>query len=164
MNEWITNNYKELFTICKKVSKEADCYDLLQVCVEQFIKNKKTNDIPDKEKFYFFATIVRNNWYNVSAPYGQIYRKYKFVETNNLEITDEPYQEPLGISWVENEIKKIKEEEWYYGRLFELYIEEGCSIKNLSLRTTIPMANVSRDIKRVRNKLNEIRKKYYDGL
>ena len=164
MNEWITNNYKELFTICKKVSKQADCYDLLQVCVEQFIKNKKTNDLPDKEKFYFFATIVRNNWYNVSAPYGQIYRKYKFVETKNLEITDEPYQEPLGISWVENEIKKIKEEEWYYGRLFELYIEEGCSIKNLSLRTTIPMANVSRDIKRVRNKLNEIRKKYYDGL
>jgi transcriptional antiterminator len=63
----------------------------------------------------------------------------------------------------ESELQKMKEEEWYYGRLFELYIEEGCSIKNLSLRTTIPMANVSRDIKKVRIKLNEIRKKYYDG-
>ncbi len=164
MNDWIIKNYNELLTICKKVSREVDCYDLLQVCVEQFIKNKKINELPENERLFFFARIVRNNWYNVSAPYGQIYRKFKFVESTNLEIKDEPYQEKIGIEWVNKEIEKLKDEEWYYGRLFELYIEEGCSIKNLSIRTTIPMANVSRDINRVRKKLNQKRKKYYDGL
>ena len=164
MNEWITKNYKQLLTICKKVSKQADCYDLLQVCIEQFIKNKKINEIPENERLFFFTRIVSNNWYNVSAPYGQLYRKYKFVENTNAEVKDEPYQEKIGIEWVKAEIEKLKDEEWYYGRLFELYIEEGCSIKNTSIRTTIPMANVSRDINKVRNKLNQRRKKYYDGL
>jgi hypothetical protein len=43
-----------------------------------------------------------------------------------------------------------KKEEWYYWRLMELYIEEGCSLTKLSKRTTIPLNSVSRDIHKIK--------------
>ncbi len=54
-----------------------------------------------------------------------------------------------------DEIKQGKD--WYYGRLFELYIELGCSITKLSERTTIPINSVSRDINKIRKILNKKR-------
>ena len=61
------------------------------------------------------------------------------------------------MNWVKEELKKI---DWYYGRLFELYIEEGCSVTKLSKRTTIPINSVSRDINKVRRELKQLR----DGM
>jgi RNA polymerase sigma factor (sigma-70 family) len=166
LNDWITNNYKELLNICRKVSKEYYCDDLFQSCIEQFIKNKKTIDLPDKEKIYFFTRLVSNNWNSTQSPFAQTYRKYKFVETNIQEIEkmDVEYVEGIDLDWVHQQIEEIKKEEWYYGRLFELYLEEGCNITKLSKRTTIPMNSVSRDINRIRKKLIQKRKKYYDEL
>jgi hypothetical protein len=55
-------------------------------------------------------------------------------------------------------------EEWYYGRLFELYIEEGCNLTKLNKRTTIPIVSLSRDINKVREILKQKRKQDLYGL
>lgn len=132
--------------------------------MEQFLSNEKSISISVDERFYFFTRIVYNNFNSSTSPYAQTYKKYKFVEYSG-ERKDEEREEEVDLDWVKKEIDDMKKTDWYYGRLFELYIEEGCSIKKLSERTTIPMNSVSRDVNKVRKKLNERKIKYYqDGM
>jgi DNA-directed RNA polymerase specialized sigma24 family protein len=148
INTWIENNFNELKKICDKVTRGEDSDDLLQLSVEQFLKNKKSDDIPDNEKFFFFARIVRNNYNSNSSPYYHTYRKFKFSEIDNLDIQYLELEEsPIDLLWVKDQLNNL---EWYFKRLMELYIEEGCSITKLSKRTTIPLNSVSRDINKVR--------------
>jgi DNA-directed RNA polymerase specialized sigma24 family protein len=155
LNLWITNNYNELKTICSKITRGQDYEDLLHICVEQFLHNQVVKTIPDKEKLFFFARIVRNQYNSKSSKYHYTYRKYQFNELVEYDIPDVEYEETqFNLSWVKEELKKI---DWYYGRLFELYIEEGCSVTKLSKRTTIPINSVSRDINKVRRHLKQKR-------
>ena len=156
INIWIENNFNELKKICDRITRGEDSDDLLQLSVEQFLKNRKSDDIPDKEKLFFFARIVRNNYNSNSSPYYHTYRKFKFTDIDNIDIQYLEYEEsPITLDWVHNELNEL---EWYYKRLMELYIEEGCSISKLSRRTTIPLNSVSRDINKVRKVLLNKRK------
>jgi DNA-directed RNA polymerase specialized sigma24 family protein len=156
INIWIENNFNELKKICDRITRGEDSDDLLQLSVEQFLKNRKSDDIPDKEKLFFFARIVRNNYNSNSSPYYHTYRKFKFTDIDDIEIQYLPYEEPvINLDWVHKELNNM---EWYYKRLMELYIEEGCSITKLSKRTTIPLNSVSRDINKVRKILIDKRK------
>jgi len=156
INIWIENNFNELKKICDRITRGEDSDDLLQLSVEQFLKNRRIDDIPDNEKLFFFARIVRNNYNSNSSPYYHTYRKFKFTDIDNIEIQYLPYEEPvINLDWVYDELETL---EWYYKRLMELYIEEGCSITNLSKRTTIPINSVSRDINKVRKILINKRK------
>jgi DNA-directed RNA polymerase specialized sigma24 family protein len=156
LNNWIENNFKELKKICSRVAKGQDSDDLFQLSIEQFLKNRKVDDIPDKEKLFFFARIASNNFNSSSSPYYHTYKKFKFAEIENYDIEYLSYEEPIiDLDWVKNELNQL---EWYYKRLMELYIEEGCSITKLSKRTTIPINSVSRDINKVRKILINKRK------
>jgi RNA polymerase sigma factor (sigma-70 family) len=151
---------EELKKICRGILKNKIelLDDLFQVAIEQFLKNKKVIDLPDKERLYFFARIVRNQYNSNSSKYHYTYRKHHFADIipiEELEIPDEVYEEiPIDMNWVKKELSKL---DWYYSRLFELYIEEGCSVTKLSKRTTIPINSVSRDINKVRKELNKRR-------
>ena len=156
INNWIENNFNELKKICDKITKGEDSDDLFQLSVEQFLKNRKSDDIPDNEKLFFFARIVRNNYNSNSSPYYHTYRKFKFSDIDNIDIQYLEYEEPvISLEWVMTQLNEL---EWYYKRLMELYIEEGCSITKLSKRTTIPINSVSRDINKVRTILINKRK------
>ena len=156
INFWVTTNFNELKSICSKITKGEDYDDLLQLCIEQFLKNHKVVDIPDKEKLFFFARIVRNNYNSNSSPYYHTYRKFKFTEIDNLDIEYLELEEPvINLEWVKDQLNHL---DWYFKRLMEMYIEEGCSITRLSKRTTIPLNSVSRDINKVRRILNQKRK------
>jgi len=158
LNDWLSNNYNELKNICNKFSTPDEVDDLLHLCIEQFINNKKVHQIPDKEKLYFFTKIVRNQYHSKSSKYHYTYRRYQFNEIIENDIPDIEYQEDeFNMNWVHEQLKTI---DWYYGRLFELYIEEGCSVTRLSKRTTIPINSVSRDINKVRRQLKQLR----DGM
>ncbi len=156
INTWIESNFNELKIICNKITRGEDSDDLLQLSVEQFLKNRKSDDIPDNEKLFFFARIVRNNYNSNSSPYYHTYRKFKFSEIDNVDIQYLELEEsPIDLLWVKDQLNNL---EWYFKRLMELYIEEGCSITKLSKRTTIPLNSVSRDINKVRKILVNKRK------
>lgn len=160
IDDWINNNIKEMRKIVNSISKQNNP-DLFQVCIEQFLTNQRLKEIPDKEKLYFFSKIVKNNFFSKSSPYYYTYGKYKFSEfTPKIEIIDDPIREYVDLEWVKTELKKI---DWYYRKLFELYIEENCSITKLSQRTTIPINSVSRDINKVRRILNKRRIKFLEN-
>ena len=155
LNEWITQNLDELKKICSSISRSNDSEDLLQLSVEQFLSNKKVSSIPDKEKLFFFARIVRNNFNSQSSPYYHQYKKFQFIPIDNIEIQYLEEEEPIiSLEWVQEELKKL---DWYYKRLMELYIEEGCSITKVSKRTSIPLNSVSRDINKIRKILRQQR-------
>jgi DNA-directed RNA polymerase specialized sigma24 family protein len=155
INTWIENNIEEIKKICSSITRGEDSEDLLQLSIEQFLNNKKVPTIPDKEKLFFFTRIVRNNYNSKSSPYYHQYKKFQFTSIENIEIEYLEEEEPIiTLDWVYDELKKL---DWYYQRMMEMYIEEGCSITKLSQRTTIPLNSVSRDINKIRKILKEKR-------
>jgi DNA-directed RNA polymerase specialized sigma24 family protein len=82
----------------------------------------------------------------------------KFSPIQDVERTEEIPTDEITIEWVRNELNEMKKtDQWYYGRLFELYLEGGGSIVELSKKTTIPVNSVSRDINKVRKILRKKR-------
>jgi hypothetical protein len=164
MNGWITDNYNKLIEVCKNISKNSEYKELCQFCIEKFLVNKKVNSIPDDQKLFFFTRIVQNNFNSSSSPYHKIYKKHKFEElTSNIDVPYEEYDEDkLSIDWVIEEVEKIKRnEDWYLGQIFLFYLDEGANLTKLSKRTKIPISNLSREIKKVKDKLNELYKQKY---
>lgn len=168
VDNWFSKNYDKLKNICKSVSKENDVDELLHFCIDKIITNEKFNNIEDDAgKIYYFTRVVMNNWKSTSSPYYTTYRKQhsKIIDYNielpNIELDEEV---EIDLEWVKREIETLKIDEWYYGRLFELYIEEGCSLTKLNKRTTIPLAPLSRDINRVRGILKNKRKTDLYGM
>ena len=168
MDKWFSHNYNKLKTICKSVSKENDVDELLHFCIDILISNDKFNNIvEDSGKIYYFTRVVINNWKSTSSPYYTTYRKEKpkiidyDIELPNIEGEEEV---EIDMDWVRNQLEELKVKDWYYARLFELYIDEGCSLTKLNKRTTIPLAPLSRDINKVRTILKEKRKKDLYGL
>lgn len=161
LNDWITNNHNELKKICKRVSKGEDYDDLLQLCIEQFIKNKKVNDVPDNQKLFFFTRIVLNNFNSKTSHFYRQYKKYNFSSIENVEVEYLEYEEsPIDLEWVSRQIEQDKKDgDWYYARLFEIYIEQGCSVTKTSKLTSIPINSASRDINKYRKYLNKLREK-----
>ena len=161
MNDWIQKNYTQMKKMCDKFSIEIDTDDLCQSCIEQLLKNKKAKDIPENKLMFFFTRIVMNNAKSTTSNFYTENRKYKFSEINNLEVKDVEYVEGVDYDWVLEQIKELKKTQWYYARLFELWIEEGCSQTKLSKRTTIPINSISRDLKKFRDILKQKRKEHY---
>jgi len=163
MNQWIQNNYSELRTICEKISKIKDVDDLLHSCLEQFLLNQSAPILGDKERLFFFARIVRNNFHSKTSHYFHQYNKYKFSELQDHNAVQQDYEEDLiDLNWVNKIITFHKKGDlWYYARLFELFIDEGCSVSGLSKRTTIPLNSVSRDINKYRRILKNLREDFY---
>lgn len=159
MNRWIEENYENLKRICQRISNENDVDDLFHSCLEQFLNNKNSKDIPDdKQRLYFFTRLVKNNYNSVTSNYHYQYRKMKFSDIGDVELPQVEPTEEITIEWVKEELNKMKKtDQWYYGRLFELYLEEGGSIVKLSKKTTIPINSVSRDINKVRKILRKKR-------
>ena len=164
VNKWFGDNYERLKQICRNVSKLYEVDELLHFCIFQAHDSKSFNQIEhDKEKFYFFTRIVQNNFHSVKSPYHLTYRKQKVVP--DVELVDIPTDNvDIDMEWVVREIEQLKKDKWYYGRIFELYIEEGCNLGKLSTRTTIPVNSLSRDIKYVRQILNKKRKQDLYGM
>ena len=155
MNDWLSNNYKELKNICSKFSTPEEVDDLLHLCIEQFIKNKKVHQIPDKERLYFFTKIVRNQYHSKSSKYHYTYRRYQFSDVVETEIPDVVYEEDeFNLEWVYKQIDEDKKNgEWYFARLFQIYIEQDCSVTKTSKKTSIPINSVSRDLNKYRKQL-----------
>jgi len=168
VNDWLNQNYEQLKNICKNITKQSDVDELLHFCVEQALKNKTFVAIEnEQERLYFFSRIVKNNYASKKSPYHKQYRKMVFMELMpNVEIIETEYsQDDIDIEWVNEQLEEMKKGgDWYFARLFDLYIEEKCNLTRLAKRTTIPLNSVARDIKKVRQFLINKRNQKLYGL
>lgn len=162
ITEWIQSNYGELKNICVKIAKSEDIDDLFHICIEQLLKNQNAPSLDNKQRLFFFARIVRNNFYSRTSPFYYEYKKMHFNELSEIEVVEKEYTDnQFDLDWVK---KKLSQMDWYSKRIFEMYIEEGCSITKLSKRTTIPVNSCSRDINKIRKELRKLRKLETDIL
>ena len=157
MNDWIGQNINELRKICNSISRQNNVDDLLQVCIEQLLKSKRIHEVPETERLFFFARIVRNNFNSKTSKFHKIYRKNNFVElSSNIDIPQEEYEEPvLSIEWVLEELELLKKEDWYLATITLHYFSEDCNLTRLSKKIGIPINNLSRDIKKSKLILNQ---------
>jgi len=154
MNQWIIDNYQKLYQITDKLCSGKDTDELFQFCIEQFLYYPKIENIPVENRLFFFVRIVKNQYHSNTSKFHKIYRKHKFQELHNIEILDIPYEDSDELRWVYEQIEHDKiYGDWYYARLFEIYISEGCSMTNTHKRTTIPLNSVSRDVNKYRKQL-----------
>jgi hypothetical protein len=159
---WIEKNYSKLKEIAKKVSKQNNADELLHFCIDQYMKNSKASGLTQDDKIYFFTRILRNNFNSMTSPYAYAYKKRIYQELSGIEIAEQSTEEFDELAWVHEQIQRDKKYgDWYYARLFEIYIEQGASITKTSEITTIPRNSVSRDINKYRKilrKRRELRK------
>lgn len=165
VEQYITNNYYELLSISKKLTKGHELSQellhevILQLYDKKEIKLKKYCDSSIK---YYITAIMRVNFYSKTSPF--YYRIRKEAQTY-LEIFDDYIYEPLyDVADVEMELALEKEKlicileesyvelEWFEKSIFDLYIVLG-SLKKVSKRTRIPVTSVSRYIKEIKNKI-----------
>ena len=151
----------KLMEICKSVAKQNNVDELLHYCIDQVITNEKFLSIEnDAQKYFYFTRIVLNNYNSKTSPYHRTYRNDKVSHLGETDVEDKSeYVDECDLDWVKRELKEMMKEEWYYARLFELYIEEDCNLSKLNKRTTIPLGPLSRDINKVRTQLKNKRKK-----
>jgi len=159
--EWFRINYMKLMEVCKSVAKQNNVDELLHYCIDQVITNEKFLSIEnDAQRYFYFTRIVLNNYNSKTSPYHRTYRNDKVSLIGETDVEDKSeYVDKCDLDWVKIELKEMMKEEWYYARLFELYIEENCNLSKLNKRTTIPLGPLSRDINKVRTQLKNKRKK-----
>jgi len=147
--------------VCKSVAKQNNVDELLHYCIDQVITNEKFLSIEnDAQRYFYFTRIVLNNYNSKTSPYHRTYRNDKVSLIGETDVEDKSeYVDKCDLDWVKIELKEMMKEEWYYARLFELYIEENCNLSKLNKRTTIPLGPLSRDINKVRTQLKNKRKK-----
>lgn len=159
MNEWLEQNYSRLREITSKICKTNDIEEILHFCINELLNNKKLPQLTSEEKVFFFARIVRNNFYSKTSPYFRAYKRTTSEINDSINIKDEAYEEFDELAWVYQQIEKDKQYgSWYFARLFEIYISQGCSITKTAKKTTIPVNSVSRDVNKYRKILKERRK------
>jgi len=156
---WISqNNDLCLNKVREIVSNTNEADDLYQSVVEQLLKKpEKIDKVTDKEKYYFFIRVIRNNYFSKTSPYHYQYRKPSEkniqVKEDILEqIQDEEYTEELpDMEWVKNELQHL---DWFSRDLFLLWLELN-TISNVSRQTQIPLNSVSRYINKIKKELKK---------
>ena len=155
--DWIDKNHSKLLYTTKKIVKNNNDYDdLYQSVVEQILKKTTLLDtLTDKDRFYYFIRVVKNNYFSKTSPY---YYQHKKVSCNDVkvdvikDIPDEPYVEELpDMFWVH---KQLEDLDWFSRDLFLMWLELG-TITAVSKQTTIPLNSVGRYIKNIKLELKE---------
>ena len=162
-NQWIGENSKEMMKMVRGIVKGDDdlADELFQsVCLQLLEKPKKVDEVPDHHKVFYFIRVVKNNYYSKTSPFQ--YRRIKDrnrniqIDEGLTSIEDVPYQEDFEYKrWVVEQLSKEELFSWYERDIFMLYVELTSYVR-VSKQTTIPVNSVSRHLKQIKTKLQEL--------
>lgn len=143
------------------VKNEDDRDDLFHCVLEQILKGKKFDGLPDDQRVFYFVRVLKNNYFSKTSPYYYQYKKNPAKE-DIKEMTffegrlDEEYKNELpDMSWVYEQLTHLN---WFDRDLFLMWLEMG-SLTAVSKQTTIPLNSVGRYIKTTK----EILKKKWES-
>jgi RNA polymerase sigma factor (sigma-70 family) len=152
IEKYITNNYYQLLTIAKKITKNHDLtQDLLHEVILQLYnkENIVLREYCDDQIKYYIVSIIRINWHSQTSPFYYRIRKESSKYTNIDEIYN--LADDTQLEFEKQELFDILEQEyselsWFHKSLFELYLTLG-SMKKVSKQTRIPVSSISRYLK-----------------
>jgi RNA polymerase sigma factor (sigma-70 family) len=168
LNNYISVNYKKLYTAAKNVTKGHELTDdLFQHCIEVLITDKDQDKmqrmVETNQLHYYFTAILIRNYNSSTSRFHYIYRKGSDLiapnDVYNVEVLDEgfDYDREAKIDFIEDCIKDLT---WYEKKMIELHFQEGLSYQKISDLTGIPKTSCFNTIKNI-EKL--IRNKYNGG-
>ena len=152
IQKYITNNYYQLLTITKKITKNHDLTsDLLhEVIIQLYNKsNIVLQEYSDDQIKYYIVSVIRINWHSQTSPFYYKIRKESSKYTNIDDIYDLTDESQLDFE--KEQLFVILEQsfcelDWFKKSLFEMYLTLG-SMKKVSKQTRIPVSSVSRYLK-----------------
>ena len=152
IEQYISNNYGELLSIAKKITRNNDLSeDLLHEVILQLYnkKNIVLRQYNDDQIKYYIVSIIRINWHSQTSPFYYRIRKENSKYTNIDELYD--LADDQQLEYEKQELFDILEEsfcelDWFRKSLFEMYLTLG-SMKKVSVKTRIPVSSISRYLK-----------------
>lgn len=152
IEQYISNNYNELLSIAKKITRNNDLSeDLLHEVILQLYnkKNIVLRQYNNDQIKYYIVSIIRINWHSQTSPFYYRIRKENSKYTNIDELYD--LTEDENQEYEKQELFDILEEsfselDWFRKSLFEMYLTLG-SMKKVSVKTRIPVSSISRYLK-----------------
>lgn len=165
IESYITRNYYELLKIANKITKGHELsQELLHECILQLYEKDEIilKKYCDSSIKYYITAVMRINFHSKTSPF---YYKIRKEAQSYLELFDDYTYEPLYDFEYEEQTLALEKEklicileteyvelEWFEKSIFDLYIVMG-SIKKVAKKTKIPVSNVARYIKEIRNKI-----------
>ncbi len=160
IRKWISVNYTVLEEMTNNITRSSDeSGDLLHCVLEQALdREEKLNDIPDKEKKWWFSRVLYVNWNSKTSPYYYQYKKesstYNEIEDYKLETPDTDLTYKL---WVDEKMDKVDEVledlHWFQRLLFRRYLYGNFSYNTLSKKTKIPVNTIATSIRNIKKVL-----------
>jgi RNA polymerase sigma factor (sigma-70 family) len=152
IEQYISNNYGELLSIAKKITRNNDLSeDLLHEVILQLYnkKNIVLRQYNDDQIKYYIVSIIRINWHSQTSPFYYRIRKENSKYTNIDELYD--LADDQQLEYEKQELFDILEQsfselDWFRKSLFEMYLTLG-SMKKVSVQTRIPVSSISRYLK-----------------
>ena len=160
IQNYITNNYYQLLTITKKITKNHELsQDLLHEVILQLynkghiILQEYSND----QIKYYIVSIIRINWHSNTSPFYYKIRRESSKYTNIEEIYDLADESQLDFE--KQQLFDILEQswcdlDWFRKSLFEMYLTLG-SMKKVSKQTRIPLSSISRYLKESKEQIKQ---------
>ena len=158
IERYITNNYYQLLTITKKITKNHELsQDLLHEVILQLYNkdNIILREYCDEQIKYYIVSVIRINWHSQTSPFYYKIRKesakytnideiYNLADDTQLEFEKQQLFDILEQSWCELD--------WFRKSLFEMYLTLG-SMKKVSKQTRIPVSSISRYLKESKDQI-----------
>ena len=158
IERYITNNYYQLLTITKKITKGHELsQDLLHEVILQLYNkdNIILKEYCDEQIKYYIVSVIRINWHSTTSPFYYKIRKesskytnideiYNLADDTQLEYEKQILFDILEQSWCELD--------WFRKSLFEMYLTLG-SMKKVSKQTRIPVSSISRYLRESKDQI-----------
>lgn len=167
IEKFIINNYFQLLSISKKITRGNELYqDLLNDVILQMYERESEINLKsygDNDIKYYITAIMRINWNSKTSPFYYRYRKSLDLSepfNDSVELVDD-YDKKLDreilIECLEISFAELN---WFHKSVFEMYLTLG-SLKAVAKRTGIPLTSIARYVKQSKE---EIKIKINDRL
>jgi len=184
-HNWITENYEEIMSWAKNISKGDElAEELCHYAIETFMNHKRYNEICQREREEpnsghcrgFILAIMRNSWIGQKSQFTRYHKAHradlghrkrtvtqdKFNSLlEGLEVDEYNYEEDFLIEAIEGLLEEMNLDTngklWYNARLFQMWIE--CqNYSELSRRTDIPRTSISNAVEEAKHYIvNELK-------
>lgn len=158
LDSYINKNYTHLKKIAHNIARGQDYYeDLLHDAIISAVKSKHIDNLLQNEEFEFY--IIRVMYLSINSPSSPFYKLHIEYKRNKRDFVDKQYEEDktwLGARMTNEQLDILISRLSEFERLvFEEYILEDFTYKELSKQTGIPSVYLYRTIDKIKQKLKQ---------
>lgn len=158
LDTYITAHYKRLKQLAFEISRGADYYeDLLHDSLMSCFESKHIENLIEKDEFDYY--LIRVMYLSVNSPTSRFYRKNIAWNRNRRAFIDKDYEEDktwIGARMTNEQLDILISRLTEFERLiFQEYILDGFTYRELSKHTGIPVPFIYRTIDNIKQKIRE---------